>query len=185
MGAFRNKQERNLVITLSKLLDGTHYYILAPLFVTKPEWRKGLVKAVKCLFRYVQYKLMNRRIICNGVRVPDNLMTSFYSVSEISFLQRLEILNSGNLPMALFMGNVVIGPNIGNVGSLLRETGNVAYTPNVPSSLSSALKTAEKKVEQGMCEYNKTISRKKYNTHVCAEMHYDLYRTLVCNIQIS
>ena len=38
------------------------------------------------------------------------------------FIQRTDILNSGNVPLALSFGRVVTGPDSGNIGGLLAET---------------------------------------------------------------
>lgn len=58
------------------------------------------------------------------------------------FIQRTDILNSGNVPLALSFGRVVTGPDSGNIGGLLAETGNPAFDPADPRSVDIALERA-------------------------------------------
>ena len=52
---------------------------------------------------------------------------AYFVAADVVFIQRLEILNSGNVPMAYAAAKVVVGPDMGNVGELLRATGNPAF----------------------------------------------------------
>lgn len=49
------------------------------------------------------------------------------SVADIALLQRVKILNSGSLPLNFYFGNVVVGPDVGNVGEILKKTGNPVF----------------------------------------------------------
>ena len=61
--------------------------------------------------------------------VEDEELPYYYSVSDIALIHRKKILNSGNVFMAMYMGKAIIGPDVGNVGELLRMTGNQVFNP--------------------------------------------------------
>lgn len=53
----------------------------------------------------------------------DNCDLPYYmAASDVIFIQRKDILNSGNVPLAFLYHKVVVGPKVGNIGELLSET---------------------------------------------------------------
>lgn len=75
-------------------------------------------------------------------RVDESLIPCYFTAADIVFLQRKKILNSGNLPLAFSAGKPVVGPNVGNVGEILKESGNYTFDPNDENSVSMALNHA-------------------------------------------
>ena len=69
-------------------------------------------------------------------------MKDWLSASDIVFIQRIEILNSGNLPLAFSAKKKVVGPDVGNVGEILNETGNYVFNPNDRSSVRQSVLNA-------------------------------------------
>lgn len=51
--------------------------------------------------------------------------------------------------MAFHAGKVVVGPDVGNVGQILRETGNFTFDPHDMSSAVSALQMALTETAKG------------------------------------
>jgi hypothetical protein len=51
--------------------------------------------------------------------------------------------------MAFHAGKVVVGPDVGNVGEILRETGNFTFEPHDISSAVSALQKALTEITKG------------------------------------
>ena len=60
-----------------------------------------------------------------------------FAVSDVVFIQRCVILNSGVVPMAFLFGRGVVGPDSGNVGELLRVTANLVFSPSDQGSVNS------------------------------------------------
>lgn len=56
-------------------------------------------------------------------------LNEWLCASDIVLIQRKEILNSGNLPLAFSAGKIVVGPNKGNVGDILNSTNNPCFNP--------------------------------------------------------
>ena len=48
--------------------------------------------------------------------VSDQELPLYFGAADVVFIQRVKILNSGNLPLGFYYGKVVVGPNLGDVG---------------------------------------------------------------------
>ena len=147
-GKFRNDEERNFVLSLKKNFNSqlsTLNSQLSTVFLMPGFYRETLhtwnpMKLAVRLYNTCKYKLKGIRF-CHEV-IPDDLMQCYFCAADVVLIQRLDILNSGNLPMAFHAGKVVVGPDVGNVGQILRETGNFTFDPHDIRSAVSALQKA-------------------------------------------
>lgn len=181
-GQFRDDEERAMVIDVYKKFKQKGYRIIAPGFAPVSK-RKNLLRTLSDLSRYYRYSILYPGIIKSKDFVPDDLVPYYYAASDISFIQRKKLLNSGNLPLALYMGNIVVGGYIGNLSDILNETGNPGFNPDdmysVISAVSQALEMPDSLKESNrawalknmgtdvicqkiMNEYSKVIENKKY-----------------------
>ena len=175
-GKFRNDQERNFVLnlknkynysTISKRADKGEPLFLMPGFYRETLHTLNPKKLVRRLFHTLRYKLAGIRF-SNEV-IPDDLMQCYFCAADVVLIQRLDILNSGNLPMAFHAGKVVVGPDVGNVGQILRQTGNFTFDPNHPESAVSALHGALAAVSKG--DENKAYATEHWSSeHVAATL---------------
>lgn len=110
--------------------------------------------------------------------VSDKELPYYYAAADIALIHRKEILNSGNLPMAFYMGKVVVGPNTGNVGSLLQETGNPSFDIQDTTTLDGCIKDAMALTSQGKGEDNRRYAIKNFSSEIVAKQHRELYQLL-------
>ena len=61
------------------------------------------------------------------------------AAADIVLIPRIEMLNSGNVFLGLTYNKVLVGPNIGNIGSQLTEVGFPVFEPGKRSSVKNAL----------------------------------------------
>lgn len=179
MGAFRNDEERNLVVNIAEYLQNTEYVLLAPNFLPNKKW---MIKHPSVFMHWFIAIKGLKTIKINWIHsfVPNKLLPFYYGVSDIAFIHRLKILNSGNLPLALYMKKVVVGPNVGNVGSLLKQTGNPMFDPKDINSVKAA-------IDRGICiakRGNAECDVSNWRSSVIAEKQYDYYKTLSSNTPI-
>lgn len=175
-GKFRNDKERNFVLDLkNKCSHSPQLSIVncqSSLFLMPGFYRETLhtwnpKKLVTRLYHTIRYKLKGIRF-CNEV-IPDDMMQCYFCAADVVLIQRLDILNSGNLPMAFHAGKVVVGPDVGNVGPILRETGNFTFAPNDKKSAISALQKALEAISKGA--ENKTYAVTHWSSeHIAAEL---------------
>ena len=140
-GEFRNDAERDMVINAYKWLDIRGKYLLTPRFFRQRLPRRNPFTLAKRLMERIPYLFTGR--IFQDKTIPREKIPYFFSAADIVLIQRKKILNSGNLPMAFYFGKVVVGPDVGNVGEILRATGNPVFNPESVESVRDA-------VEQGL-----------------------------------
>lgn len=178
-GTFRHDEERDIAIRASEIMSDYNYKILAPAF--SPYWiqkdnilltMNEFVANLRCRLKYKNIKITKGFVL-------DEKIPYYYASSDIALIHRKEILNSGNLPMAFFMGKVVVGPNVGNVGEILHETGNPVFDINKTGSLEEALNKALILTTQGKGELNRQYAIRNLSTSIVARQHKDLYQILI------
>ena len=147
-GVFRSKEER-LLLAESCVGLGSKINLLAPMISI---WANG--KEDPAINLRVQNMLQGIFQKQRKGRVKDVDVPTYFGASDVVFIQRLDILNSGNLPLAFHFGKVVVGPDCGNVGEILRSTGNPTFDPSNPQSAIAALKVGLKLAAAGKGQEN-------------------------------
>ena len=107
------------------------------------------------------YKFNRIKFSKKYVDVKDTSL--LFSAADIVFIQRKQILNSGNLPMGFAAGKVVVGPQVGNVGEILKSTGNPTFNPDNEQSVVEAVKKGLALVKQGLGERNKNFALSQWS----------------------
>lgn len=136
-GAFRAHEEREMVFAACRDAGVPGLTLLAPRFFKGPVWRGGIRSTLR-EWRY-RRSFAAPWTAFGAAHVPETDIPLYFSAADVVFIQRKRILNSGNLPMAFYYGKPVLGPDVGDVGELLRATGNPAFDPESPSSVVAAL----------------------------------------------
>ena len=104
-------------------------------------------------------------------------MQCYFCAADVVLIQRLDILNSGNLPMAFHAGKVVVGPYVGNVGQILRETGNFTFDPHDTRSVVSALQKALTETTKG--KENRTYATEHWSSERVAATLLKFYQQIL------
>lgn len=174
-GAFRNEEERQLIIQLAADLRKENICFLAPSFVVIPK-RRNLIYLIKPILKYLFYKIMYPNIKISGHFVSDQELMFYYGASSISLIHRVHILNSGNLPLGFLMKQVVVGPDKGNVGDILKNTGNPIFDPSDSGSLVEAIFRAQVLVGKQKGLENFKYAMKNWNTSRISDKLYRIYK---------
>lgn len=177
-GAFRNNKERKMVKDVAKDLKQKNISILAPSFFVSPG-RKKPVKYFVFLIKKIFNRVLYPTIRVSGHIVPDRLLPLYFSAADVVLIQRVNILNSGNVPMAFLYGRPVVGPNIGNVGDLLTKTGNVVFDRFNYKSLFDALLRGMQLSLTKLGENNRTYAMNKFSSHIIAKDVIKEYESLL------
>ena len=168
-GKFRDNEERQFVLNIKNKCNhsplfgrgaGGEALFLMPGFYRETLHTWNPKKLITRLYHTIRYKLKGIRF-CNEA-IPDELMQCYFCAADVVLIQRLDILNSGNLPMAFHAGKVVVGPDVGNVGPLLRETSNFTFDPHDMRSAVSALQNALEATSKG--GENKTYATEHWSS---------------------
>ena len=172
-GKFRNNEERNFILNLK---DKCNYNKEAALFLMPGFYRETLhtwnpKKLVNRLYHTMRDKLAG--IQFSNEVIPDDLMQCYFRAADVVLIQRLDILNSGNLPMAFHAGRVVAGPDVGNVGEILRQTGNYSFNPKSINTAAEALHEALNDTGKG--EENYEYAMKYWSANIIASKLLESY----------
>lgn len=179
-GAFRDKEERNLVDKALSVFREKGIDILAPNYY-KIDKKRNVLVVISQWFKCKLKNVFTPGLHINGWFVRNDDLPYYYGASDIALLHRVKILNSGNLPMAFLMGKVVVGPNVGNVGKILKETGNPVFEVDNQQSLIDAINEAFTLTKDLKNEENQKYAIKYFSTTVISKQLYDLY----CSIQLE
>lgn len=175
-GEFRTDEEREFIIYLIKRMSSTRINFIVPGFYRKHWYAKSISETYKRICKIREYKRLGLRFTSQYL---SNAMTEkYFTACDLVFIQRLNILNSGNLPMGFHAGKVVVGVNAGNVGSILKETGNPTFEANNVDSAKYAIEKAISLTYEGLGEKNKVLAEKEWSTEAVTKKLIDVYQNL-------
>ena len=88
------------------------------------------------------------------------------------------MLNSANIPLAFLFHKVAVGPDTGNMGELLRNTGNPTFCPDNKADIIRALKEARQLSAFGKGETNYTYALENMRIDKVGKQYAKLYKEL-------
>ena len=176
-GEFRTDAEREMIQCLAKRLGKHHIQFLVPGFYRERILTKRLTELPQRIYKTLIYSLQGFKFQKNYVDIADTVR--YFCAADIVLIQRLSILNSGNLPMAFAAGKVVLGPDVGNVGRILTETGNPTFDPQNTSTILPAIEKARELCKNGKGLKNKIYAEKHWRTTTVAQAMLQHYQSIV------
>lgn len=180
MGAFRNKSEKDLLLNIDTTVQNVPIKILAPTFEKGLTFSlfhpKGLLIS---MIKWINLRFKYKNVICDGNFVSDELLPYYYAACDIALIQRTEILNSGNVPMALMMGKVVVGPNTGNVGTWLNNINNPTFEIKQPDSIRQSIQKAFDMTKAGKGLENQKYALENLSPRTIANQYLLLYKNMI------
>ena len=120
----------------------------------------------------------------NGKPVEAKLLPLYFAASDVVLIARKKILNSGNLPLGYYFGKPVVGPDVGDVGEILRETGNPVFDVCEPSSVGRAIVAAFAAIEDGLGAHNREYAERNWNISRVVDLLYDAYQAPMSEAQM-
>lgn len=176
-GEFRSDDERTLLLNCLSEFKNERFHFIAPGFYRIKSSPKQPIKYIRDLFKIIKYRKYGLKV---AFRIVDNnKLETFFLGADVVLIQRKEILNSGNLPLAFAAGKVVVGPLKGNVGSILKLTGNPTFDPQNSKSVFNSIRKAVLLVEKGLGDSNRKYAYANWTTEVVVKKIEDLYKFLI------
>ena len=160
-GAFRDQDEVNLFLNMAKDVGRKSITYLAPRIpIGKLYNGRWINKSIDFIIKYFKYKRLGVRYV--GFLSTEEL-DEWLCASDIVFIQRKDILNSGNVALAFSAHKVVVGPDLGNVGEILKETNNYTFNPGNRESVCQEVKKAVNACQKGCSLGNDNYEYAKLN----------------------
>lgn len=183
-GKFRNREEIRLTINGFRHAPIDHKLLLAPRLYPfsrqNPYPGKPFKRWLSRMGYHLLIPLLNRWFNLRGGasdEVVDNCDLPYYiAAADVVFIARKEILNSGNVPLGFLFRKVVVGPDKGNVGELLRKTGNPTFDPTNRQSIAHALVRSRKLSRLSKGEENYQYGLKHMSLRIVGEQYAKVYR---------
>ena len=120
----------------------------------------------------------------NGKPVESKLLPLYFAASDVVLIARKRILNSGNLPLGYYFGKPVVGPDVGDVGEILRETGNPVFDVCDPSSVGRSIVAAFAAIKDGLGAHNREYAERNWNISRVVDLLYDVYQAPMSEAQM-
>lgn len=178
-GQFRTDEERNLILNLKKYPEINNINFVTPGFFRHRLICKRPLESLSRIAHYLKYRIQGISFINRVLNEEETEM--YFCACEIVLIQRLSILNSGNLPMGFGAGCVVVGPNIGNVGTILAQTQNPTFSPNDINSVVSAIKNAINLSTLGKGQSNREYAWDNWNILKVSQLLKNAYLLTTTN----
>jgi hypothetical protein len=158
-GAFRHIEEYLLVKDCYENLNLSNKFLLVP------SWNRGNDYSIKNCY------------LGRG-SVDEDMLPYCFAACDIVLIQRLRLLNSGNIPLAFLFNKTVVGPNIGNIGELLDNINNFSFDPFQKDSINDAMNMAVHRLSQGP-QVNEEFARKNLNASLICDKYRSFYQCLM------
>lgn len=177
-GSFRDDEERDLVLNLRKRLDRS-YYFLMPGFYRGKILRKNIIKSIKTLWLTIKYQIIawKNNLHVSHKYISDEDVPFYMASADVLLVQRLKILNSGNISLAMLAGIPVVGPNVGNVGWMLQQSGNKCFNVKNTDELPRIIENAV--CDSCIGKSNKFFAEKNLSTSFVAKETKLVYEQMV------
>lgn len=178
-GAFRDDEERLIIKDLADKFKNSGVYFIAPAY--KEVSKRGITGRLLRKYEKIKNYYRNHIIMTGNSTNPVSVAMTpyYYAAADIALIQRKKILNSGNLPLAFLMKKVVVGPDVGNVGLLLKETENPTFDVNDNSAIVAAVKKGFDLAKANYGENNRCYALNNFSTAIIAKRLYDYYLSLI------
>jgi len=144
IGAIRKKEEINLLYNFAKhYLKANCYFIYAGdlvedfshlkysgkflAYVKYLIFEKLKLKKFIIIYRVFKLKSLSKNIRIFPSSISDDLLLKICKASDILLITRFNNLNSGNISLGFTFGCYVLGPDVGNIGEIIRRYNNMVF----------------------------------------------------------
>ena len=170
-GTIRTDEEVDFILEVFKKLKIPGKLLLAP------RWKFSSNRVIKRI-KKAYFQLNGNYRISNQI-ISNQDIQYYMNAADIIFIPRINNLNSGVLILSYSFGKVVVGPNFGNIGEIIRETNNYIYDPSdVPSALKALTDSLTSNV-RAMGQKNYDYAIQNWNWDLLGKSHINFYEKIL------
>lgn len=123
--------------------------------------------------------IFNNRIRTHEKTIAPDDVQIYLKSADLLMISRFNTLNSGNIALGFTFGKVVIGPDYGVIGEILKETGNPVFDPSNIDSVSDAIIQGFELADKGHGMANKQYANKNMRWSQIAQDTFEAYQSLL------
>ncbi len=176
-GAIRSEQEYQFILKAFKSFEHQNKTLLTNKWPCFWYWRRSPFKRLKYEY-FKRLASVKKQYQLHHKYIEDQDIQLYLNAADLVFIARIDTLNSGNVPLGFTFKKVVVGPNIGNIGEILRESNNPVFDPGNLDSVRKALQQGVELSKKGHGEENYKLGMKNWNLKSSAQKHMSLYHSL-------
>jgi len=175
-GAIRHEKEQRFIIETFEKLNLKDKFLVVPRFYQVKPSKFHVLKRCKFEIEKFLKKIQNDKYILGNEFISEKEIQLYMNASDIVFLPRFEVLNSGVLSLAYSFNKVVVGPSVGSIGEVLSLSNNPVFEVGNIDEAVAAIKRGiliSKDVE------NLLFAQKYMNWNIAIEKHLFIYKRLL------
>lgn len=176
-GAFRAQEERNLLTSIMEGMRNDNVCFIAPQFY-RIQNRRNKILLLREYMRAYYLKIKYPKLRFSNRYISNSELPGLLKISDIVLIQRLHVLNSGNLALGFLFGKTVVGPNVGNVGHILKQTQNPCFDISNGIEPIDALKKGFDCNINNIGKKNKEYAFANWSTEKTSQLLYLAYTNL-------
>ena len=173
-GQVRDEKERQFALNVFTGLDTDNKLLLAP------KWYGAVSKRTPVEWLFSRLKIFldrpGKEFKLSQYFIPEEEIQMYMNASDIVFIPRFEVLNSGVQLLAYSFNKIVVGPSAGSIGEISALSDNPSFeVANVSDAIlkvKEGLKLSEKKIS------NYSFVKKNMNWKIVIDEHMQLYKEL-------
>jgi glycosyltransferase involved in cell wall biosynthesis len=108
--------------------------------------------------RFALFKRFGRNVRFDLRMIPDDEVQYYLNAADVVVLSHRAGLNSAVAVLGMTFGRAIVGPDMGCMGSLLRDSGNLTYEPGDTAGLARALERSVAIDFEQLGERNRTLA---------------------------
>ncbi len=174
-GQIRDEKERKFALDVFTGLNIDNKLLLAP------KWYGPVSKRTPVKWLFSRLKIFldrpGKEFNLSQYFIPEEEIQMYMNASDIVFIPRFEVLNSGALLLAYSFNKIVVGPSAGSIGEILALSDNpsfeVANVSDAILKIKEGLELSEKKIN------NYSFVEKNMNWEITIDKHIQLYEELL------
>lgn len=137
LGAIRKREEGRLLLDIFDQINNPNKFLIAPglakwFGLKVPVYRFSFSRIINLIKKLKLKK--TKKVLVFDHYISEKKIPLIFGAADIVIIPRVDSLNSGILPLAYANKKVVIGPNNGNIGEILKETDNYTFE-DIPNLL--------------------------------------------------
>ena len=169
------EREKHIIKTAFKAIPHKNKVLLAPGWKTKRRPIKW-IRLREWVFKYELKKaLKNNKFRTNLGYIKEEDAQNYCNAADVLLIPRIDELNSGNITLGFTFGLVVLGRNSGDIGEILKQTGNPVFDPADDKSIKIALNSSLNLAQDNHGLKNKEIALQEWGIDTISKKYISLY----------
>jgi hypothetical protein len=172
------EREKHLITTAFESIPHKNKVLLAPGWKTQRRPIKW-IRLREWVYRWDLWKAKkNDTFLTNLGFIKESDAQYYLKATDVLLIPRIDELNSGNITLGFTFGLVVLGRDGGDIGEILRETGNPVFDPSSSQSITQSVIEALELISKKHGLKNQKLAIDDWGIERISKLYLDFYNRL-------